>query len=235
MPNPTNNPIAFPAHTECATTVLPPPTLCTDTIIRPVSRYEVKGEVERMTAVHATKRKLPSPQQVYDIDEDATLGVSNQSANSQGWKVLGWDDTTDTTCPTTDDNLSSDEEPTTYEAYREEELQAATCLTIQNNQCMRLPFGGPNENKMATKWKRKIRNRNQRKYGRDEKPNRWVETYPPMPSPPTTTKFGAWLNMVKDNSVNELPNSSLIFNTKNLVNMVKFAISDSGATAHFFN
>ena len=52
-----------------------------------------------------------------------------------------------------------------------------------------------------------------------------------MPVP--TTKFGAWANIVQANRLIDLPNASTIFNTRKLTNMVKFAISDSGASAHF--
>ena len=39
--------------------------------------------------------------------------------------------------------------------------------------------------------------------------------------------------MVQSDNFKDLPSSSLIFGTKKLVNMIEFAISDSGATAHF--
>ena len=54
---------------------------------------------------------------------------------------------------------------------------------------------------------------------------------PTIPVP--TTKFGAWANIVQANRLTDLPNASTIFNTRKLTNMVKFAISDSGASAHF--
>ena len=198
------------------------------------ARYDGKKEVERLMAQHRVKRHAMPPVPKCDIDDDdVTVNASNQSSKAQGWGDLGWDTTTQTMCLSTDDELPSDKEPQTQEEFAAEELQAGAYVTCMMQQRMRLPFGGQTVNKLADKWKRKIRNRNQRKYGQDEKPRRFVETYSPIPSPATTTKFGAWLNMVQDGGYKDLPNSSLIFDTKKLVNMVEFAISDSGATAHF--
>ena len=70
-----------------------------------------------------------------------------------------------------------------------EELEAAEYFTKRTHRRMRLPFGGPEINKLGNKWKRNIRKRNQSKYGQDEKPRRFFVTYSPIPTPPTTTKF----------------------------------------------
>ena len=100
-----------------------------------------------------------------------------------------------------------------------------------------LPLGGRGINRTAAKWRRKIRNRVQQKeqwiHGRNSGPDCVPEGYlsPAMPVP--TTKFGAWANIVQANRLIDLPNTSTIFNTRKLTNMVKFAISDSGASAHF--
>ena len=47
------------------------------------------------------------------------------------------------------------------------------------------------------------------------------------------TKGEAW-NMIRRNeNLDDLPNASTVFDNKKVTRQVEFAISDSGATAHF--
>ena len=47
------------------------------------------------------------------------------------------------------------------------------------------------------------------------------------------TKREAWNMIIRNENLGDLPNASTAFNNKKITRLVEFAISDSGATAHF--
>ena len=52
-------------------------------------------------------------------------------------------------------------------------------------------------------------------------------------NPRYKTRGDIWEKMVADGKLQQSANAAMIFNTKRLVHLVKYALSDSGASSHF--
>lgn len=135
-----------------------------------------------------------------DDDDNKIVVACNNCCKFQGWEDASLDEATSTTCLAREDGKFS----------REDEARSKYVATTP---CMVLPFafGGTSPSKIANKWKRKIRNFNQRRHGHDENPI--VETYLPRPSPQTTNTLGACMPMTQVNNLQDPPSPTLIFDT----------------------
>jgi hypothetical protein len=84
-----------------------------------------------------------------------------------------------------------------------------------------LPWGGKSANKLTAKWKRRIAEREKRRRQKEAR------------NPRFRSRVEVWKQMVADGKMQKSANASLMFNTKRLVHLVKYALSDSGASSRF--
>ena len=84
-----------------------------------------------------------------------------------------------------------------------------------------LPLGITTTNKTARKWKRRLETRMKRRRHKEAS------------NPRARSRQEVWMNMVRDNDLTHSPHSHMMFNTKRLVRLVEYALSDSGASSHF--
>ena len=84
-----------------------------------------------------------------------------------------------------------------------------------------LPLGIKKVNKSAEKWKRRVEARTIRRMHKEAR------------NPRARSRQELWMNMVRYNDLTQSPHSHMMFNTKRLVRLVEYALSDSGASSHF--
>ena len=82
------------------------------------------------------------------------------------------------------------------------------------------------KNKVKEKWKRKLLNRIKTKQERAQDKKNWGMAR-------AVTRGEAWSAIVKEKEPKKLPNATMAFNNRTTTRLVEFAISNSGATAHF--
>ena len=85
-----------------------------------------------------------------------------------------------------------------------------------------LPWGGKPTNKIAAKWKHRMKERaKRRELGEANNPR-------------YKTRGNIWKKMVAGGKLQQSANASMMFNTRRrLVHLVKYALSDLGASSHF--
>ena len=76
-------------------------------------------------------------------------------------------------------------------------------------------------NKTAEKWKRWVEVRAKRW--------QWKEAS----NPRAKSRQEVWMNMVREGNLSQSPNSHIMFNTKRLVILVDYTLSDSGILSYF--
>ena len=84
-----------------------------------------------------------------------------------------------------------------------------------------LPWGGVSTNKIAAKWKRRVKERAKRRELNEAS------------NPGYKSRDDIWKKMVADSKLQQSANASMMFNTRRLVHLVKYALSDLGASSHF--
>ena len=136
-------------------------------------------------------------------NNEATVVISNISSNGNEIE----DDATASTEPSTDQEPSDDKQ--------EAKDMVPPTVTIPHEI---LPWDGRTTNKTSEKWKRRVESR--------AKQRQWKEANNPRAKP----KGELWMNMVRESNLQQSPNSHMMFNTKQLVKLVEYALSDSGAS-----
>ena len=139
--------------------------------------------------------------------------------------------------PTEEDDdatvLTDNRSTSTTRVATEEYLTRATCtnsrVTTDNDTAEvkrkeETPTVAPN--RLREKWKRKVLNRAKTKRMKMQDKRNWGMAR-------TMSKSEAWNAIVDTNRLKELPRAETIFDKSKVVRQVEFAISDSGATAHF--
>ena len=112
---------------------------------------------------------------------------------------------------------------TTDKDLADGELEAGAYIATTTCPGLMLPYVKGRMNKWAAKWESKLNNRRRRKLSRRERT-----------TPTTTTRCGAWASNGLREVYEGANNTRTSFNTRRLGRRVVHAISDSGATAHFF-
>ena len=146
-------------------------------------------------------------------DDDVTIVASNLTSD-----VRGWDDATATTAPSTDE---SDTETFDGAQYR-------VPTTIPH---MILPWGGREENKTASKHKRRVERRELRRAITESER---VQQRERRESRKYKSRNQIWKAMMAASNLN-LPETDGMDSTKLITRMVdiEYGLSDSGASAHF--
>ena len=84
-----------------------------------------------------------------------------------------------------------------------------------------LPWGGISTNKITAKRKQRVQERAKRRELKEAS------------NPKYKSRGDIWKKMVADSKLQQLVNASMMFNTRRLVHLVKYALSDLGASSHF--
>ena len=77
-----------------------------------------------------------------------------------------------------------------------------------------LPWGGISTNKIAAKWKRRVKERAKQRELKEAS------------NPKYKSRGDIWKKMVTDNKLKQSANTSMMYNTRRLVHLVKYALSD---------
>ena len=83
------------------------------------------------------------------------------------------------------------------------------------------PWGGKSTNKFVAKRKQRIKERVKRRELKGASNSQFE------------TRGEIWKKMVADGKLQQLANTTTMFNTQRLVHLVKYALSDSDASSHF--
>ena len=84
-----------------------------------------------------------------------------------------------------------------------------------------LPWGGKTTNKIVAKWKQRIKEQVKQRELKEAS------------NPRFKSRGEIWKKMVTDGKLQQLANAATMFNTKQLVHLVEYALSYSGASSHF--
>ena len=145
-----------------------------------------------------------------DGSDDRTIIATNISRCSASASQASDDDTADT-------EPSTDEDATESDIENSASATQAGLFIPQHT----LPWGGRSASKLSRKWARRISERENRRRRKQAS------------NPRFKSRGEVWRQIVKASEFQHSANSSMMFNTRRLVHLVKYALSDSGASSHF--